>query len=276
LTLTRGMWIVEPPSIALRDDYLERLQALKLEEHLVMIDGPKPGLVDRTWSTEALGKFAAATKAWGARRALSAWAAPQAAAIGELRARLPEAVSALEASAVELDDEEVWRKSYLQGYASLDLAGGALASAIRQLGGGIAYEFTTYPALLKRVLSAGRHADRLTIQVYSTSARQGQPIAYDGSLGPLRFPREGIEAARAELHAQQLDRIEVVAGLAAYRQQWHSHTDTEAMYDALESALGALRPGPEHVRYWSSAFLAGPKRIAARATWLASTKLRAS
>jgi hypothetical protein len=133
-------------------------------------------------------------------------------------------------------------------------------------------ELTTFPSILKRLLSIGRHADRIVLQVYSTTPRSGQVIAYDGPLGPLHFPKDGLARARGLLDARGLEHVELAAGLALYKQQWASRSDLAAMSDALVGARESLRPVAARARWWSSYNVLGHKKIDRRYDWLKSTK----
>ena len=272
MTLLRGLWIADHPSVVLRDDYLEALQALELDEHAVMIDGPRPGLSDAFWSLKQLAQFAEATEGWRARRVLSLWAAPQKHAIAELRARLIDIQLALQSRVVEVDGEGVWNTDHLAGYSSLDAAGGALAETVRGSASTTELELTTFPSILQRLLSIGRYVDRLVLQVYSTTPRNDQTVAYDSSLGPLHFPKDGLARARARLDKNKLEHVELAAGLALYHQQWASRSDLDGMTDALAGARESLRPFAPRARWWSSRFVLGNKKIDRRYDWLKLTK----
>jgi hypothetical protein len=272
MTLLRGLWVADHPSVVLRDDYLERLKALELDEHAVMIDGPRPGLSDAYWSLKDLAAFAKATEGWRARRVLSLWAAPQKRAVGELKARLVDFQVALQSRVVEVDGEGMWNTDHLYGYSSLDSAGGALAEVVRTSMSTSEFELTTFPSIFQRLLSIGRHVDRAVMQVYSTTPRNDQDVAYDSSLGPLHFPKDALARARARLDRNKLEHVELAAGLALYHQQWATRSDLDGMSDALAGARESLRPFAPRARWWSSVFVLGGKKIDRRYDWLKATK----
>lgn len=260
--LELGAWIDDRPSLVLAPAYLDSIRALPLEELAVMIDGPRPGLEDQYWRLGHLEQLARALPTH--RRVLTAWAAPQRAAIDELAAQLPELVEALGASAIEVDTEPVgeWALRGVQGFrdqggakGALDEASAALAQVLAAPG--LPVEVTVFPGALRHVahllealvreLGPDAHVS-LVLQAYPVRTRgpksKPQLIDYDGPLGPVRLPRESITKAR-EAHSD----VELVAGLAAYDQRgWPGHSAEEAMHAAVASAAAA---GVRRVRYWS-------------------------
>lgn len=268
--MIRGLWIDDPPGLALRDDYQERLAALRLDELAVMVDGPGPGLDDARWTPRQLEQLATISRA---PLVLTYWGSPDRVALEALRSRLPDYVRAAGARAAELDLEGPWDHRRVRGYSSLEQAADALGEAVRR--SGAQYEVTTFPSRLRTVLSALAHADRLLLQVYPVSSRGGQPIRYDGELGPVHWPREALEQARRRI-AQVAPACEVALGLPLYRQAWPGVEIEGALGEALRSGLAA---GVARARWWSSKWIVGAqtlgslgarRRGAARAAWLRS------
>lgn len=241
--LDLGAWIDDPPRLVLQPRYLAALRELPLEHVAVMIDGPEPGLSDARWRPSDLERLQRALPRH--RRSITIWASPHASEIRALRARLPVLLHALGADVVEVDLEGPWRKADVEGFASRTIAGVELVHALRDAGAR-EVEVTTFPGALPACKGAVDVADRLVLQVYATSTSSPD---YDGPLGPRRGPVAGLEAAR-ERHP----RIEVCAGLAAYRQtsaqvpSWRGRDGAESMMVALDSAQSA---GVRLVRWWS-------------------------
>lgn len=260
-----GAWIDDPPSLVLRAAYLDALRALPLSHVAVMVDGPRPGLADARWTERDLERLAEALP--DHERVLTVWAPPQRPAVDELRQRLPELVSALGARAVETDDEPIgeWVERGVHGYHDedgdghvLDDASDALADVLAELG--VDVEVTVFPGALRGVrplLAAlvGRvgiaHAVRLVLQVYAVRRRgsKAKPelVDYDGPLGPVRFPREAIAAARRSCPG-----VEVAQAVAAYDQRFPGRAAGDAMHAAIAGGAGI---GVRRMRIWSSKHL---------------------
>lgn len=269
--LIRGAWLDLRPSIALRDETLESIGAMRLDEIGVMIDGPKPGLTDQSWSLRDLERFAVATR--GTARIVTCWGTPTHAATAELRDKLPEIVMALEAHEVETDDEEQIDRG--SDYASIDAWAGARSEAILGTPGVRRHRVTLYPARLKRSLPIVRRAHVLLDQVYPVDRRRQNgvvgSVTWSSRLGPERFPREALATARRLLDDGGAAHVELAAGLAAYHQEWAGRArakdeppvDELAMSLALRSARAA---GAQRVWWWSIRHLLATER---RAAWSA-------
>lgn len=260
--LDLGAWLDDPPRVVLRAAYLDALRELPLSHLAVMLDGPRPGLGDVRWTARELEQLAVALPELDF--VLTAWAAPQAVAIGELRRELPELLDALGAAAIEVDTEPVgeWALRGVRGFEDaggdkgpLDEAADALAEVL--LGLGVDVEVTVFPGALRHVRSLLRalslrvgmdNALRLVLQLYSVrtrgSAKAPQLVEYASSLGPDRLPAEAITSAR-RTHPG----VELVAGLAAYDQRFPGRKPSDCMRAAVASASGT---GVLRVRWWSA------------------------
>lgn len=256
--VVRGLWVDDAPAVALREDWLARLEALGLDEIAVMVERSGGGL-DVTWSLRQLEALREATP--GLRRVVTIWPEPTARYMAGLADALPDIVAALGAVVVELDLEGHWKRGRLQGYPSLDHAAAALLDAVLVSGGAAELEVTTFPAHLEaQARGAVKGEDRLLLQTYAVAEARGEKRTWDGRLGPERRPYEDVLQAQARGE----EGVEVCAGLAAWAQDDWPGEPGEAMRIAYASAL---RAGVRRVRWWSSRHVIGAKRnrYAARA-----------
>ncbi|MEQ9080455.1 MAG: hypothetical protein RLP09_41705 [Sandaracinaceae bacterium] len=261
MTHDLGIWLDDPPSVVLRPRYLDTLRQLPIQHLAVMADGPAPGLHDARWTTADLARLRAALRS--RRLILTAWAAAHAKSTAELGQRLPALVDALEADGVEVDVEPVgdWSEGDVRGFEDIDRDGSRLDEASDALAAVLVslpvpeIETTVFPGALRHVIpllealvaTGTPKTLRLWLQVYAVATRSGTPIAWNGKLGPMRFPREALADARARVPSD----VEVCAGLAAYRTTWAEHGDS--MTVAAQSAL--MDGGPRRLRWWSGKWL---------------------
>ncbi len=244
--IVTGTWLDDAPAIALDSHYLDRLRALGLEHVAVMVDGARPGLADQKWSTGELAKLAAALP--GVRRIVSLWPTPVRTHLDEVRAALPSLLAALGSVTVDFDCEPFagWKSKQVSGFVGLGDAGRAWVEMARECGAE-RVEVDTFPSAIPGAAGAIAAADVLTVQVYPVAVRDGKPVDYKGRLGPVRWPREALEAAR-----KRFPRVSLVAGLPAYKQAWPGHHPGEAMFAAIASAAAA---DVKTCRWWSAKWL---------------------
>lgn len=255
------MWIDDPPRVVLTKAYLDAIRALPVGGVAVMLDGPAPGLKDARWSGAQLEELA--RRLPNHRRTLTAWASPDARAVAQLERELPDLLRALDAEAVELDVEPAgeWRESDVAGFVDRDLDGARLDDAAAAIAAMLLalpvgeIEVTTFPGALRVVevlvdeLAARAPAEtvvRLWLQIYPVLTRGGRTIGWNDALGPVRWPREGLEKARGQVP----DRVEVCAGLSAYDSVFPGHGESMAV-----AAESALLGGSPRLRWWSSKWL---------------------
>jgi len=256
-----GIWIDDPPRIVLREGYLDPLRSLPLSHVAVMADGPEPGLVDQRWDRRDLEALARALPHH--HRVLTLWVSAERRALDELVARVPGMLEALGSIVFEGDIEPIghFKESDVRGFVDEDLDGRELDDAAAAIAQALVelpvceIEVTTFPGALRVALSLleelARRASpaqrvRLWAQLYAVLTRAVGAIAWDGRLGPVRFPRDGLVDLREQVPAS----VEVCAGLAAYDTVWPGHG--ESMLVAAESAILAGSPG---ARWWSSKWL---------------------
>lgn len=256
-----GIWLDDPPRLTLSKPYLAALKALPIREVAVMLDGPEPGLEDARWTARDLQRLRDALPYH--RRVLTAWASADARAIQQLGRELPELLDALEAVSLELDVEPVgeWRERDVHGFADRDLDGARLDDVAEALAAMMLslpvreFETTTFPGALAAVLplldELARQAPsdvaiRLWLQLYAVLTRGERKVSWTGKLGPMRFPREGLELARRRVPG----RVEVCAGLAAYDTRWPGRGDSMVV-----AAEAALLGGSSSLRWWSAKWL---------------------
>lgn len=253
-----GVWIDDPPRLALQRWYLDRLRSLPLSHVSVMVDGPRPGMSDARWSEDELAELASALP--DVRRGVTLWAAAQRDAVQELATSLHTAVVALGASSVEVDAEPVggWASGRVQGYS-----GGLLEAsrdlAAHMISAGVDVEVTVFPGALRHVTEllgalAEHRRPRLYLQSYAVRHRGEDRVSWTGPLGPLRLPSESIEAASAAM-----PRVEVCYGRAVYDTEWPGGKDS-----ILPGTIAALGAGARSVRDWSSKWLCRKRGHAGR------------
>lgn len=242
-----GMWVDDPPRVALKPEYAARLNALPLSHVAVMVESFE-GDLDLSWTAAQLRALAAASP--HLQIVITLCPAPTREYMTQLAAKLPALIDASGAVAVDCDLEMPWKRHLVQGFPSLKAAGAELVRVIHAsaalVGRTVEIEVDTFPAHLEaRAGGAVVGEDRLWVQTYAVAEARGEVRDFDGPLGPARRPYEDLLRVRRDGEPG----VELCAGLAAWEQADWPGEPVESMRLALDSAR---RAGVKRVRWFSS------------------------
>jgi hypothetical protein len=256
-----GLYIDDAPRVALAPDYLERLDALVLDEVSIMAER-SGGDFDVTWTARDLARFRGSAPP-NLRRVLCVWPEPTKRWMTGFAQALPQMLDALETRVVELDLEGAWKARHVRGYASLAEAGADLVETLRG-GGATSYRVSTFGSHLEAMdRGAVRGECALIQQSYTIAQVRGEARDYDGRYGPSRRPEEDLALTRQRGEAG----VRLGVALAAWGQAGWPGEPADAMREAYASAL---RGGAEWVYWWSSKHAVGAKRNRYAASAIAS------
>ncbi|HSR67309.1 MAG TPA: peptidoglycan-binding domain-containing protein [Acidobacteriota bacterium] len=251
-----GLWIDDPPSRVLEAGFADALQEIGATSAAIMVNASNTRTSDPPWkplwSSGQLVRAAELLRQRNIELILTAWPRPSASQIGEMRPALAELLDATGAEALELDAEGNWRSRFLEGFASMQEAGQALAGELRALlppGGRL--ELTTYPFHSEFTSSAALspHMDVLLPQAYSVFRADDDATHWGEQLAPGNMQRLAIERARS------VSGPAVACGLAAYFQdRYPGHSAQDSMSSALQAVSA---DGVSEIRYWSSKWTIG-------------------
>lgn len=246
-----GLYIDDTPRIALAPEYLERLDALALDEVSVMAERSGGGF-DVKWSTRDLSRFRGSAPP-NLARILCVWPEPSTRWMAGFAQALPALLEALGARVVELDLEGAWKARHVQGYPSLAAAGRDLVETLK-IGGATSYRVSTFGSHLEAMdRGAVRGEAAFVQQSYTIAKVRGEARDYDGRYGPERRPEEDLALTRKRGEPG----VELGVALAAWAQADWPGEPAEAMAEAYASAL---RGGARWVYWWSSKHIVGAKR----------------
>lgn len=261
---TLGLWIDDAPSVVLGKTYLPRFIELGFRTAAVMVESMSSGF-DPKYSRAHLEALGERCRELDIELVLTVWPEPRAVYLAEMVERLPPLLKASGAAALEFDTESNWIPKRLQGFRSMEEASEGLLQVVRKFWDlDIRSELTTFPMHAENGRSAvlADDVDRILPQAYSVRNRRdnaGKPIqiAWGDTFGPGGMQRFTLDRA-LQVPRKPNGKPRLSVGLAAYDQRWPGRSGELAMRTAYEAAL---EYDPVEVRWWSSKWVIGAKRL---------------
>lgn len=271
-----GLWIDCPPPAVCQPIYWEALARLGIDCAAVMVESSRAGWTP-TWTTEQLAAAIRLAMERDIEVVVTVWPEPREDDLSACLTAL-DGWAQLGVVGVEVDLEGQWMASRLRGYPTMAAAADALVSGLRAIRErhDVRVEVTTHTGHGECGPHAlvSPHVDRVIPQLYSTRRDWRQrAVEWTGPMGPGRRQREWL--GRQERPGLAIPRLGQPAGpllsvgLAAWSQVWPGHTVAEAMGAAYDAALHV---DPAEVRWWSSKWVVGSRRLPAVAAWLAEIR----
>jgi hypothetical protein len=259
-----GVWVDQMPGQVLRDGWFRQISGLGFQTLSPMFDASPFGW-DPRWSDGQVGELVDMARRWRLAVAATVWPDPSIETI-------PRLIDALHRWAplgirhVNVNIEPLWTRAPESEYRpAADLLVEGLLSLKRDFGTVLELDtHTGHREITQRALISP-YMDRIGVMAYSV--REGNSGELYSWSDPARGP--GLAQDRAFRLVQRVPgvpegEIQLVAGLAAWSQQWPGHPQSEALGLAYDAAL---RWSPAEIRYWSSRHILGSGGVEVR-RWL--------
>lgn len=266
-TMSRGLWIDDPPKTALNKGYFRSLRDCQMDLIAVMIDRCDEKW-ERTWNNQQLEGLLKLADEDAIEVVLTTWPYPNKEQINLMANDMKNLLSLGPFAAWEVDLEFNWKASRTRGFrrgfglSALEHAGNYLVSRAREAGAETQarFEVTSFTQHTENGSKAtvAPMCDRMIAQAYSIRNRPGlkKPIPWGHAYGPASMQ---IMTLDRTLTIPNIDdgKPELGCGLAAWGQRWPNREPSLAMDAAF---LAATNYPVVDIRWWSSKHVIGIKK----------------